>query len=147
VLELTWDRIDFERGVINLRKQGAATRKSRAIVPMSRGLRASLSTAKEAALSDYVVEYAGKKVGSIRKGFDNAVQRAGLSDVTIHTLRHTAAVHLVSNGVPIDQVAQYLGHSNVAITYQTYARFAPEHLKEAAELLDFSEIREVSKDQ
>jgi len=27
---------------------------------------------------------------------------------------------------------------------QTYARFAPEHLKEAAEILDFSEIRKVS---
>ena len=28
------------------------------------------------------------------------------------------------------------GHSNVVSTYQTYARFAPNHLQEAAEILD-----------
>jgi len=144
VLELTLDRIDFERGVINLRKPSAATRKGRSIVPMNGGLRASLATAKEAVLSDYVVGYSGKKVGSTRKGFDNAVQRAGLSDVTIHTLRHRAAVHLDSNSVPIEKVAQYLGHSNAAITYQTHAPYAPEHLTEAADILDFLRISGVS---
>lgn len=141
ILDLTWDRVDFERGQINLRLPDAVTRKGRAIVPMNRGLRAALSSALEAALSDYVVEYAGGRVKSIRRGFDNAVKRAKLDGVTQHTLRHTAAVHMVSAGQPIEKVAQFLGHSNSSITYSTYARFAPEHLREAAEVLDFSRIR------
>lgn len=140
ILDLTWDRVDLDRGIINLRLADSATRKGRAIVPINRGLRAALSSAKEAALSDYVVEYAAGRVASIRKGFTTAVDRAGLADVTIHTLRHTAAVHMVAEGIPIEKVGQFLGHSNVAITYATYARFAPNHLADAAEILDFTTI-------
>lgn len=41
----------------------------------------------------------------------------------------------------MERVAQYLGHSNAAITYSTYGRFAPEHLADAAEVLDFVRLR------
>ena len=143
ILDLEWSRVDLERGVINLRLDDARTRKGRAIVPMNRGIRAALQTAREAALSDYVVEYAGGRVNNIRKGFSAACERAGLHDVTLHTIRHSAAVAMVSGGIPIERVAQYLGHSNVAITYSTYARFAPEHLHEAAEMLEFTGLRSV----
>ncbi len=142
ILDLTWDRVDFQRGIVNLRLDDAKTRKGRAIVPMNSGIRAALQTAHDAALSDYVIEYAGGKVKNIRKGFEAACRRAELEDVTLHTIRHSSAVAMVSNGVPLEKVAQYLGHSNVAITYQTYARFAPDHLQDAAEILDFVQIRE-----
>lgn len=141
VLQLTWDRVDMERGVINLRLDDARTRKGRAIVPINRGLLAALQTARDAALSDHVVEWGGKPVASIRKGFEAAVKRAGLEDVTLHTIRHSAAVAMVSSGIPITQVAQYLGHSNTTITYSTYGRFAPDHLADAAEVLDFVRLR------
>lgn len=141
VLDLTWDRVDLERGIINLRLNDAKTRKGRAIVPMNDGIRAALQTAKHAALSDYVVEYAGGQVKNIRKGFEAACSRAQLENVTLHTIRHSSAVAMVSNGIPLEKVAQYLGHSNVAITYQTYARFAPDHLHDAAKILDFTQIR------
>lgn len=141
ILDLTWDRVDLERGIINLRLSDAKTRKGRAIVPMNRGIRAALQTAKNAALSDYVIEYAGQQVGSIRKGFEGAVTRAVLADVTLHTIRHSAAVQMVSSGVPIEKVAQFLGHSNSSITFHTYARFAPSHLADAAEVLDFVRLK------
>lgn len=141
ILDLTWERVDMERGVINLRLDDARTRKGRAIVPINRGLMAALQTAKDAALSDHVVEYAGQRVQSIRKGFEAAVTRAGLVDVTLHTIRHSAAVAMVSSGVPIEKVAQFLGHSNTAITFSTYGRFAPEHLADAAEVLEFVKLK------
>lgn len=141
VLDLTWDRVDFERSVINLRLDDAKTRKGRAVVPINRGLRAALQTAKDAALSDYVIEWGGNRVASIRKGFKGAVRRSGLKDVTLHTIRHSAAVALVSCGILIVQVAQYLGHSNTTVTYSTYGRFSPGHLTEAAEVLDFVKLK------
>lgn len=141
VLDLTWDRVDMERGTINLRIEDAKTRKGRAIVPINRGLMAALQSAREAAISPYVIEHAGGKVGSIRKGFEGAVSRAKLADVTLHTIRHSSAVAMVSSGIPMEQVAQFLGHSNLAITYSTYGRFAPEHLHGAAEVLDFVKLR------
>lgn len=142
ILDLTWDRVDLERGIINLRLDDSRTRKGRAIVPINRGLRAALQTAKASALSDYVIEYAGSQVANIRKGFTAAAERAGLADITLHTLRHSAAVQMVSSGVPIEKVAQYLGHSNAQITYSTYARFAPTHMSDAAEVLDFVKLKE-----
>ena len=142
VLDLTWDRVDFQRGIINLRLDDDKTRKGRAIVLMNAGIRAALRTAHDAALSDYLIEYAGGKVKNNRKGFEDAYRRAKLDRVTLHTIRHSSAVAMVSNGVSLEKVAQHLGHSKVAITYQTYARFAPDCLQYAAEILDFVQIRE-----
>lgn len=137
ILELTWDRVDFEGGKVNLRSTETGPRKGRAVVPMNDGLRAALSVARQAALTPYVIEWAGSPVKSIKTGFKAACRDAGLSGVSPHTLRHTAAVHLAVAGVPMPRISQYLGHSNTAITERVYARFAPDHLREEAAILDF----------
>ena len=141
VLDLTWDRVDLERGVINLRLDDAITRKRRAVLPMNRTTRAALETAHEAALSGYVIEHAGRQVKSIRNGFTSAVERAGLGHVRIHDLRHTAAVTMLGAGVPLDQVAQVLGHSNTAVTFSTYGRYLPSHMQDAVDVLDFATLK------
>ena len=41
---------------------------------------------------------------------------ARLEDVTPHTLRHTFGKNLVDAGVPLDRVAQLLGHESVDTT-------------------------------
>lgn len=138
VLDLTWDRVDFERGIINYRLPDSVTRKGRAVVPMNGWTRAALQTARDAALSEYVVEYGGQRVKSIRKGFDSAKGRAELKHITIHDVRRSGARFMVEAGVPMEQVSQMLGHSNLAITFSTYGRFAPDSLAEAAEVLNFS---------
>ena len=143
ILDLTWDRVDFDRDEIRLRVDGAQTRKGRANVPMNGMTRAALQTASDAALSDYVVEYAGGRVGKIRKGFTNAVERAGIGHVRIHDLRHTAAVTMLAAGVPIEMVSQVLGHSNTQITFSTYARYLPQHMAPAVDVLNFMELKGV----
>lgn len=138
VLDLTWDRVDFDRGIINLRLPDGVTRKGRAVVPMNRMVRAALQTAQAARLTDHVVEWGGTSVKNIRKGFAAALSRAGLANVTIHQIRHTAAVKMLSSGVPLSQVSQLLGHSDERVTAKVYARFLPEHLASAAEVLDLA---------
>jgi integrase len=56
--------------------------------------------------------------------------------VTPHDLRHTAAVWMAADGVSMGKIAQYLGHSDSRITEKVYARFAPEHLRDAASALE-----------
>lgn len=141
VLDLTWDRVDFERGQVNLRREMLGPRKGRAVVPMNNTMRAALTAAKAAAMTDYVVEWAGGRVGSIRRGFSTAIVNAGLADVTIHTLRHTAAVHMAEAGVPMAQISQFLGHSNIRVTESVYARYSPSFLKGAAGALEFGTVR------
>lgn len=138
ILELKWEKVDLENKVIDLRTTEAGPRKGRATVPMNEGLRAELATAKAAALTDYVVEWAGQPIKSIKTGFNAACRKAGLTGVSPHTLRHTAAVHLAAGGRPMERISQYLGHSNTSVTERVYARFAPQHLREEAALLDFS---------
>jgi integrase len=143
VLDLTWDRVDLERGQVNLRRDQIGPRKGRAIVPINNTLRAALLQARQAALSPWVVEWASGPVKSIRRGFMTAVGNAGLRGVTLHTLRHSAAVHMAEAGVPMDEISQYLGHSNVGITASVYARFSPQHLSKAAGALEFGTVRSV----
>lgn len=141
ILDLTWDRVDLEAGVVDLRLDTEGRRKGRARVPMNAGLKAALTQARAAALTDHVIEWAGAPVSSIKTGFRNAVTAAGLAGVTPHVLRHTAGVHLAAAGVPMSRIAQYLGHSSTAVTERVYARFAPDHLREEAAMLDFTGLR------
>lgn len=135
VLDLTWDRVDFERGQIQL-GQGDKRTKGRATVPMTDGMRQVLVDAKRASVSNYVVEYAGRRVISVKRAFAAAAERAGVPWCTPHVLRHTAAVHMVESGVPIEQVGQYLGHTTLTVTYRVYARFTPGFLRNAAATLE-----------
>lgn len=139
LLALTWDRVHLNRnpGVIDLTVVGEQNRKKRATVPIGDQLRAELEKAKEAAQTPYVIEYAGERVQNIKKGFAAAAKRAGLDDVTPHDLRHTAAVWMAEDGVSMDEIAQYLGHSSSRVTFQVYARFSPTYLQRAAKALEF----------
>lgn len=143
ILELKWSRVDFERGQIDLRSSDIGPRKGRAIVPMNNMARAALTASRDAALTDHVIEWAGEPVASIKTGFNAAVKAAGLTGVSPHVLRHTAAVMLAAAGVPMSRISQYLGHSSTSVTERVYARFAPDHLREEANILDFTMCSQV----
>jgi integrase len=109
-----------------------------------------LRQAKELARTDYVIEFEdngaedpkqAKPLKSIRTAFKAAVKRAKLAGVTPHVLRHTAGVWMAEAGVPMAKIAQYMGHSDSRITERVYARFAPEHLQDAANALDVGAVQ------
>jgi integrase len=135
LLELTWDRVDFARGVIDLNPVNRVqTSKHRATVSMNSQVRGFLEEAKAGAMSNHVIEYGSSKLASIKKGFEAATKRAGIK-ATPHMLRHSAAVWMAEDGVPMAVIAQFLGHSDSRITESTYARFSPKFLSNAAEAL------------
>ena len=141
LLDLTWDRVDFERGQIDLRNPFLQfPHKGRAVVPMNRTLRGALLVAKEGALTPFVIEWAGQRVRSVKKSFAASAGKAGLGHVSPHTLRRSAARHMVEAGVPISEVAQYLGHTSEKVTYSTYARFSLDYLKRAAAALEYDDL-------
>lgn len=137
VLDLTWGRVDLDRRLIRLATDALGPRKGRATVPINDTLMAALQDALPAARSDYVVEYAGGRVGSIKTGFNAAVRRAGIAHCTPHDLRRTAGRLMVEDGTPIEEVAQFLGHSDPAVTRSTYGQFSPDYLRKAAGSLEF----------
>ena len=67
--ELTWDRVDFDRRMIQLRNPfDKSRRKGRATVPMNDTLASALTVAKAVALSPFVIEWAGRPVNSLNAG-------------------------------------------------------------------------------
>ena len=81
------------------------------------------------------VNYEGNSIGLIKRSFSTACRRAGISDFRIHDLRHTFASWLVTEGVPLLDVSQLLGHSAVKMT-KRYAHLAADSLESAVSLLD-----------
>ena len=65
-------------------------------------------------------------------GWRNALKRAGLSDVRLHDLRHTAASVMVQANVPILTVSRILGHTQIKTSLR-YSHLAEANLLAATE--------------
>jgi len=83
----------------------------------------------------HVVTFREQPVASVKTGLATAVAKAGLdAGVTAYSLRHTCATWLVSKGVPVWQVAEFLGTSPAMIE-RHYGHHAPDYLKEASDAI------------
>jgi integrase len=132
ILDLTWDRVDFSRGLIDLNPPGRKqTAKRRPVVPMNDELKSALKAAFQARQSQFVVEHGAKQVASIKKAFSAASARSGVQ-VTPYTLRHTGAVWAAEAGTSMAALAQFMGHDDSSTTEKHYARFTPGYLANVA---------------
>jgi integrase len=136
LLELTWDRVDLDRRLIHLRTEQMANKKGRAIVPINDMLLEALVAAKATTNHAHVIHWVGDQIASVKRGIKQVAVETKLPFVSPHVFRHSAAVWMAEAGVPMDEIAQYLGHSNIDITRKVYARFSPDYLKKAAKALE-----------
>ena len=137
ILGLTWDRVDFKHGTINYAPAGRhQTNKRDTEVPMNRRARLALEEAAPAALTDHVIEWDGKQVASIKKAIRSAAGRTGVR-CSPHVFRHTAGVWMAQDDVPMQKIAQFLGHTSTRVTESTYARYSPSFMMDAATALDW----------
>lgn len=71
---------------------------------------------------------------SVKKAWADIRVRAGIEDVRLHDLRHTAASVMLSAGVPLDIVGRVLGHTQAQTTLR-YAHLSDEAGKAATDAL------------
>jgi integrase len=129
ILDLTWDRVDLVRNVVQLAKPGRRqTSKRRPPVPIDAPLPRALIAAKRRAKTNHVIEYRGKPVKRIGRGFRRHMQAIGLDDVTPHVFRHTFATWAARAGEPLHAIGGVLGQS-VTRTTERYAKHQPEALR------------------
>lgn len=137
LLQLRWSQIDLDRGMAFLNPEDREQNgKDRATVPLNDQIMQALCEARFMAESEYVIEYKGGPVADIKKGIKLGAERSGI-DCHPHMFRHSAAVWMAEDRVPMEEIASFLGHRNAQITIKVYARFHPDYLRKAAKSLEW----------
>ncbi|MBO6893971.1 MAG: site-specific integrase [Roseibium sp.] len=118
ILELKWEDVDQENGMIALPARKGDGRRAH---PVSTGALAILSDLPRLRNSPYVLPRTGDPKRHISKEvLEKAWQRvrthAGLKDVRLHDLRHTVGTFASQAGSNAFMISHLLRHSNVAIT-------------------------------
>jgi integrase len=136
ILNLRWPQVDLERGRISFKQPGAkVTNKRRAHqTPIPSKPLGHLRRAKARGGTDlgFVVHDNGAHLQDVKRAFASACRRAELSNVTPHTLRHTAATWLMQARIPTWEAGAFLGMSRETLE-RVYAHHHPDYLREAAE--------------
>jgi integrase len=148
VSNLRWRDIDWGRNIIKI--PITKTNREREL-PMTPVLRSTLSwfrlnfidfrrmitLERKPEQMEYVFcDLNGNKINSFRGGFRKARLKAGINDITIHTLRHTFASHLANGGTPLLTIKDLLGHTDIKTT-TIYAHLSNEHLQNAVKQIDY----------
>jgi integrase len=137
MLTLKWfPQVDLDRGTIDYNPPSRGrTKKGRAVVPIHPRLRRFLEYARTRSSSPSVLAYQGQPIKRIIKGFRAAARRAGLDDVTPHTLRHTCASWMLDADKSLGAIGNMLGHSDPRTT-QGYAHRHAGSLRAALDAFD-----------
>lgn len=162
IIGLTWDKVDFEKGIIHVdkqlkRKQGKnnvyffdslKNGKTRIVSPapiVFDVLRKVKIEQKQNQLK-YGSAYENKDnlvftnelgdhigVEAVLLAFKRRVSAIGLPQMRFHDLRHTYATLSIQNGDDIKTVSESLGHATVAFTLDVYGHVTDKMRKDSAD--------------
>jgi integrase len=137
ILKLTWDRVDFENGLILFGKDNQKNGKMGAI-PINANARTALVSLRNICKSPrwVITDFIGANIHSIDGAWQSCRSKVGLEDVQLRDLRRTFASWLVQANVPIKTVSNLMRHADIKITAMRYAHLDQGALKEAAAVLD-----------
>ncbi|WP_103729928.1 site-specific integrase [Novosphingobium sp. HII-3] len=142
ILSLRWHQVDLEARRIDFNAVGerrTAKRKVRG-QPIPDRLYTALRLARRRG-SDlgFVVHDKGRRIKDIGDSssgsFGSACSRAGLEEVSPHTLRHTCGTWMAQRGVAMHEIAGWLGHTT-ARTTELYAHHHPDFMENARRAAD-----------
>lgn len=125
--------IDLHSGLFYRKPSGKrATNKRQPTTPLPRRLIPHLKRWKQMG-ADYVVEFDGRPIKSIKTAFARLLDIAQLpAGIVPYSLRHTCATWKKQEGVPSWEVAGFIGTSE-AMVEKHYGHHDPVRLKNAAE--------------
>lgn len=150
ILSLRWPQVDLEAGRIDFAPIGTRRTTKRKVKgqPIPGRLLTFLRLARRRGTDlGYVVHDNGARIKDIGGGwygdhdmagngsFGSACKRAGLIDVSPHTLRHTCGTWMAQRGVPLHKIGGWLGHTD-ARTTELYAHHHPDFMEDARRAAD-----------
>jgi integrase len=73
---------------------------------------------------------------ALTKEWSVALNAAGFPNVTLHSLRHTHASHLIASGMDVLTISRRLGHGSPTITLGVYGHLFPNTDDRAAQIME-----------
>jgi integrase len=139
VVRLRWGSVDFNRRLVTVEGRNAKNRQTRH-VPLNDEAVGVLQNWREQSGT-------GACVFDVATGFQAAwegvLKRARISNFRWHDLRHHFASRLAQQGVPLNTVRDFLGHSTVGMSLR-YAHLAPDQRREAVAKLNEKPVLSLS---
>ena len=156
---LLWEDVDFTKNILRIRSTVARvnrelkatspkTTNARRDIPMTSSVVALLKEHRKAQVTERLragnqwadngLVFATEMGGYIDprnmlRAFQKAAEKAGIEDVGLHTLRHSAATAMMDADVPMHVVSRILGHSSISITVDTYGHVTETSQRDAME--------------
>ena len=133
---LQWSQVDFFNRtitIISAEKGGLDTREIPIASKFMELLKQWKTEDEEAGVRHgYIIHFRGSKVFSIRKGWETAMRKAGITRrIRRYDLRHMVASELLAAGVDIVTVSRILGHKSPMQTMTTYMHVGNPQKKDA----------------
>ena len=160
VLSLSWQDVDFDEGVIRVRRQLVRVGGQLHLGPVKTRAGARelplLGIAREALVEQDERQVLGNsptgwsrealvfttakrspgRARNLARSFARIVRAAGLRPIRLHDLRHTTASLLKKLGVPARDAMVILGHSRISVTLEIYTHVDEESRRHAVGRID-----------
>ena len=154
VCALRWSDIDFENRIIKVRSTiirvkgangktydeigPAKTDASIRDIPIYNKLFIPLLKMRKLSNSPYVIsekmDFVNKRTFEYR--YHKILKNASIRDINYHALRHSFATRCIECGVDVKSLSEFMGHSNVSVTLNTYVHSSMELKKMQIEKLN-----------
>ncbi len=116
LLSLTWKDVDLDKGIATLGHTKNGDRRTLVLLP---DVIEALAPFKSSDLSRYVFGSVRSKYQvptSIDSAWRDAVERAKIKNFKFHDLRHCCASYMAQAGIPLNVIAEVLGHRKLDMT-------------------------------
>lgn len=131
VLNLKWEEVDFNRGILNLSDSKTGSKE----VVLGEQVIEQLRKIAPHATSRYVFPSpidARKPMPDVKKTWATVRRLAGLKDLRLHDIRHNFASYAVSTGGSLPLVGQLLGHGSSRTT-ERYSHLIDDPVRRLAD--------------
>lgn len=133
LLALKWENVDFEKAQVRI---FAIKTKTYRTVPVSESFLQRLKEQFRVAETDHLIEYKGRPIKNIAKGFRSACKAAGIPyHARMYDLRHMYASTMLASGADLKAVSLLMGHADVTMTANTYYQYIPGEKEKAVSKL------------
>ena len=129
--------IDVDAGILTCKGKGSKTRRvpvGKSAIEWLKNYLVLRRKKENVEINNLFVTSSGRPINrqTIFKFIKEYAEKAGLEDVSPHTLRHSFATHLVQHSADIRSVQQLLGHADISTT-QIYTHITDAHLRKTYE--------------